>query len=337
MKILIFSPAFLPMIGGLENMAYMLAKEWSEAGNAVTIVTNASKGEFNDEKENFVILRNIQKRNYWKVYLESDLIFFLNVSLKGIWPTLIKRKNVFVSHQITYYNIHGKINLLEQIKRQISRIFINISCSNFVRDTLPQKQGFVIPNAYDSSIFFSKVDQNIREKDIVFVGRLVSDKGLDTLLHALAIIKRENNLILGLEIIGDGPEINYLKRMTKELLLTSQVKFIGKMTGTDLCKKINEHKIMVVPSKWKEPFGLVALEGLACGCKMVISKHGGLKEAVGNLADEFENGDEYSLAHAILSSLQSPLILREIVEKHLNRHTAKNISQQYLNLFNKTG
>lgn len=333
MKILIFSPAFLPMIGGLENMAYMLAKEWTEAGMEVTLITNASQGDFIDDKEPFKIVRNPTNNIYWSVYLKTDMVFFLNVSLKGIWPIFFKKKPVFVSHQITYFNINGKLNFLEKIKRQLSMRFVNISCSSFVRDTLPTKKGVVIHNAYNSAIFSNITGYEKRIKDIIFVGRLVSDKGLDTLLKALGLLKSERNQNLSLEIIGVGPELKYLKELCHVLSIESQVTFLGKMIGVDLCKKINEHKIMVVPSKWKEPFGLVALEGIACGCKMVVSKYGGLNEAVGGMAQLFENGCETSLASAILSSLNTPLFSKEVIEDHLRRHKQKYVAQEYLFLF----
>jgi glycogen(starch) synthase len=56
---------------------------------------------------------------------------------------------------------------------------------------------------------------------------------------------------------------------------------------------------MVVPSVMEEPFGIVALEGLACGCRMVISKAGGLPEAVGRFARIFRNGDVAELSAAL--------------------------------------
>jgi glycosyltransferase involved in cell wall biosynthesis len=330
MKILIFTPSFLPMIGGLENMAYMLANEWSEAGNEVTIVTKALQLSFEDYKEPYKILRNPSLKTYWNSYLENDTIFLLNISLNGIWPTLLSPKPTFVSHQITYYNFQGKINYLEQVKRQLTRRIINISCSNFVRETLPKKLGFVIPNAYNSNIFFNAIPYENRKQDIVFVGRLVSDKGIDTLINALALLKSKNGLKLNLNIIGYGPELNNLKKLVLDQDLSSQIKFLGSIINSALAAEINEHKIMVVPSKWKEPFGLVALEGLACGCKMVVSKYGGLLEASGGFAHKFINGSEESLAQAILASNNTPPLPKAKIEQHLSMHTQKYIANQYL-------
>lgn len=332
MKILIYSPAFLPMVGGLENMAYMLAKEWSLMGNEITVVTNALRGDFEDDQESFTILRNPSIRKYWSTFINNDVIFFLNISLKGIWPWFLKTKLVFVSHQITYYSYDGRINLLEQIKRQLSRLFVNISCSEFVKSTLPKKRGFVIHNAYDSEIFYDLIPFDNRIKDVIFVGRLVSDKGVDTLIRALGIISSQNQKIINLEIVGEGPELKSLEKLILSLGIEKQIKFLGKLTGKALAKKINEHQLMVVPSKWKEPFGLVALEGLACGCKMVVSKNGGLQEATGSMAEVFENDSKLSLASAILAAVKNPQHRKEDIDFHLKQHTPQYIAEKYLSI-----
>lgn len=333
MNILVFSPAFLPMVGGLENMAFMLSKEWSYAGMKVTVVTQAFKDNFDDEAQSFRILRNPSRKTYWKEYLNADIIFFLNVSLKGLWPTLLKPKPTFISHQITYYDFKGNINFLEQVKRQISRRYINISCSNFVKDTLPNQQGIVIPNAYDSTVFKNTIPYDSRQRDLIFVGRLVSDKGVDTLIKAIKFIQEDTSKEINLTIVGKGPELKSLQILVEKFNLKNQIKFVGSITGLALSNEINQHKIMVVPSKWKEPFGLVALEGLACGCKMIVSANGGLKEAVGNMAHLFINGSEISLAKSIISCFQSSQFNIEDIEAHLKKHTQKHISYQYLSLF----
>ena len=52
-------------------------------------------------------------------------------------------------------------------------------------------------------------------------------------------------------------------------------------TNHDLVNQLNQSEILVVPSLWSEPFGIVALEGLACGCALLASDAGGLPDAVG--------------------------------------------------------
>ena len=86
-----------------------------------------------------------------------------------------------------------------------------------------------------------------RDRDLVFLGRLVSDKGMDLLLDALARL-RGRGLKPGLIVIGSGPELAALKAMAKKLEIESQVEFIGPQTGEKLAETLNSCRIMVVPS-----------------------------------------------------------------------------------------
>src|SRR2546423_11563028 len=110
-----------------------------------------------------------------------------------------------------------------------------------------------------------------RNKELVFLGRLVSDKGADLLLMSLAKLKAQG-LTPKLTVIGTGPEECSLKQQSVRFGIDGQVSFVGAKIETDLAQLLNEHQIMVVPSRWQEPFGIVALEGIACGCIVVGSE-----------------------------------------------------------------
>src|SRR5213075_1573200 len=158
-----------------------------------------------------------------------------------------------------------------------------------------------------------------RDEDIVFVGRLVSDKGADLFLHALKLLQNDS-LLPNLTIIGTGPEEQNLRRLTTELALDRQVTFAGQKSGAVLAEILNRHRVLVVPSRWAEPFGIVALEGIACGCVVVGSGKGGLKEAIGPCGLSFENGDAGALAAQLKQLLTEPGLqstLRQNAEEHL--------------------
>jgi glycogen(starch) synthase len=97
----------------------------------------------------------------------------------------------------------------------------------------------------------------------------------------------------------------------------------------ELSELIAEHKIMVVPSLEPEPFGIVALEGLACGCLVVASAHGGLPEAVGPHGVLFEPGNVVALADAILGADRAPWLLNGAAQ-HLSKHHADYVASKYL-------
>jgi glycogen(starch) synthase len=88
-----------------------------------------------------------------------------------------------------------------------------------------------------------------------------------------------------LKVIGEGPCRNDLEERVRKLGLADQVEFLGAIVGEPLVNILNRHKILVVPSSWNEPFGIVALEGIACGCMVIGSSGGGLPEAIGPCGD----------------------------------------------------
>ncbi|MHC5725388.1 MAG: glycosyltransferase family 4 protein, partial [Nostoc sp.] len=165
-----------------------------------------------------------------------------------------------------------------------------------------------------------------------FLGRLVSDKGANLLLEALAQLKKMG-LTPKLTIIGSGPEESKLRQQAKDLEICEQVNFVGVKIEHELVKLLNAHQIMVVPSLWKEPFGIVALEGIACGCVVVGSEGGGLKDAIGSCGVTFPNGNVEKLTKTLFNLLTHPEQLttyRENAKSHLARHTTKAIAKAYL-------
>jgi glycogen synthase len=96
--------------------------------------------------------------------------------------------------------------------------------------------------------------------------------------------------------------------------------------------------VMVVPSIWPEPFGVVALEGLAAGCVVAASSEGGLPEAVGECGVLFPNGDAKALA-AVLKELLTDSALREKLraesDRHLEQFTPETIAKRYLDVFDR--
>jgi glycogen synthase len=121
-----------------------------------------------------------------------------------------------------------------------------------------------------------------------------------------------------------------------QLGLHDQVRFVGAKASVELADILNRHKILVVPSRYDEPFGVVALEGIACGCAVVGSRGGGLPEAIGPCGITFANGDSGGLARALEMLLTQPNEIERLVVNapdHLAQFRPTLIAQQYLNLF----
>jgi glycosyltransferase involved in cell wall biosynthesis len=84
---------------------------------------------------------------------------------------------------------------------------------------------------------------------------------------------------------------------------------------------------------WNEPFGIVALEGMACGCVVVGSQGGGLSEAIGPGGLTFANGDVGALTEALRRVLIDAGLqqqLREAGAQHARQHTVPQIARRYL-------
>src|ERR1041384_1665815 len=176
-----------------------------------------------------------------------------------------------------------------------------------------------------------------RDKDLVFVGGLVSDKGVDLLLSALKSLQNEN-FHPNLTIVGSGPEESNLRKLTDELSLDRQVTFSVQQFGNALAEILNQHRFLIVPSRWAEPFGIVALEGIACGCVIVGSEKGGLKEAIGPCGLTFENGNVSELAAQLKRLLSEPDLIakfREGANEHLAKFQPDQVAAAYLRLMRK--
>ena len=113
----------------------------------------------------------------------------------------------------------------------------------------------------------------------VFAGRLVPEKGVDVLLQAFALVTREL-AEARLIIAGDGPERGKLIELAKTLGITGCVTFLGHLPKEEMEDRFAQAWVQVVPSRWAEPFGLVAVEAMMRATAVIASSTGGLSEIV---------------------------------------------------------
>ena len=138
-----------------------------------------------------------------------------------------------------------------------------------------------------------------------------------------------------LTIIGDGPQRAFLENLSLSYDLEPYVNFKGFLKGDILVEELNQHEIMVIPSRWNEPFGVVALEGMACGCTMLVSDGGGLPDAVGSAGFQFIKGNQNDLNQKLQLLVDDENLrqkFRSNVKPHLLHHTSNFIGEQYLSV-----
>jgi len=332
MRILIYSRAFLPLVGGLESSVAEMAAGFVRLGHEVVVVSTTPGAD--GEQQPYAVVCKPSAREFLRWMRWCDVFHQANVSLRGLWPLLLVRRPWVVTHHSWYRRPDGRIAWQDRLKRYALRFAAgSISVSRAIADDL-ETPSTVIHNAYQDRLFRVLPDVD-RSRDLVFVGRLVSDKGADILLEALQILTQRGHSA-GLTIVGDGPERAALEAQAQQLRLADGVRFLGTQMGEDLVRILNQHRIMVVPSRYKEPFGIVALEGIACGCAVVGSAGGGLKDAIGACGRLFPNGDPAALAEGLDDLLRSPAVVSECLRgapAHLAAHTAARVAHRYLEVF----
>ena len=319
MKILFSSHRFPPDIGGIEEVGFLLAREFTREGHEVIVVTQSGGGALFD----FEVRRRPKLSELPGLTRWSDVVFHNNVSLRTAWPLISIRRPWVVAHHTWIARVDGRRAAVDRLKLRAIRSARNIAVSRAIAATLgvPAR---VIANPYRDDLF-RQTNEGPRGGDVIFLGRLVSDKGADLLLEALAMNKR------GATIVGDGPERVALEARARSLGL--KVKFAGALHGGELVAALNEHKLLAVPSRWEEPFGIVALEAMACGCVPVVARSGGLPESVGEAGVIFEKGDARALADTIEQLLGDDARLpavRANAGAHLTKHRPSVIAAQYL-------
>lgn len=334
MRILIYSPAFLPSIGGLEMATALLAAGLAESGQEVTVVTR-TPGE--PQEAPFRVVRDPAPLAMLRWTRGCDVFVQQNVSLRGLWPLLLVRRPWVVSHHSWYCQSDGRITWRDRLKRRLLRFAAaSVPVSQALADDLGTPSE-VIPNPYRDRLF--RVLPGIeRTGELLFVGRLVSDKGVDLLLDALALLGREG-LEPRLTVVGEGPEAPRLREQAERLGIAARVELLGTVKDEALVEILNRHRILVVPSRYNEPFGIVALEGIACGCVVVGSSGGGLPEAIGDCGRTFPNGDAGALARELAELLRHPeadAAYRRNAARHLARHRTGAVTAATLRLLERT-
>lgn len=334
MKILILSHKFSPDIGGIETVSRMLAEEFVQSGHEVRIVTNSLDSA--PQQFPFLVIRKPEFHKLFKQFIWAEVVFENNPCMRLTWPLFFVSRPKVTALHTWIASIDGFIGTIHQIKKRYLKLSnIVAACSNSVRiKTFPE--AIVMGNAYQDDLFKIK-EHIIRNKHFVFLGRLVSDKGVDLAIKALSRINDINQGGYSLSIIGRGEEEIKLKEIVQILGLENNVTFLGSMEGEALVNALNQHKFILVPSVWEEPFGIVALEGMACGCIPIVSDGGGLPDAVGKAGIVFKSGDVDDLVEKMLRLLHTPTLcttIRNEIPKHLALHTSKIIANNYLGLIN---
>lgn len=310
-------------IGGAETLLANLANEQALLGETVTliIINNSYDNEILNsisKNVNIVLLNRrpgskspipILKLNYILFRLKPQIIHTHVGSIIDYISKSLHHKCVLTMHTT------GIVTDRKSLKKY-ARIF---AISNSVKTVLSEKFN-IKSTTITNGVVFNKILCREEPSDngcfkIVNIGRLVDNiKGQSTLIKAISIIP--NNLNITADIIGDGPDMQMLKDLSKELSVENRVNLIGARSQQYLHNHMKSYDLLVQPS-FIEGFGLTIVEGMAAKLPVLVSDIDGTSEVVcnGKYGTIFKVGDHVDLAEKIIDIMNKRNYLKEVVDK----------------------
>jgi glycosyltransferase involved in cell wall biosynthesis len=285
---------------------------------------------------------------------EHDIVYANGTVPQLFLPAKLRSKPFVWTHATYRFQPSAKGNLLERLldrgklflRRSIAAsVDANVAISRHMAERQPLPRQQIIYNPVDVDFFAVDVDSAIEQLSSAtctfgFLGRMVSDKGVQHLLEAFARIVRNSagDSSLRLKLIGDGHDRRLFEAQLQSLDIVDRVEWTGSLSGVPLKHAITDVQTFVVPSYWEEPMGVVAVELAAAGKPLIVSRRGGLAECVPTSSLTFENGDVDELCAAMLRLMNEKSLQREFVKKGIERaqhFRPQLIATQYLQLFSK--
>jgi glycogen synthase len=223
--------------------------------------------------------------------------------------------------------IHSKEQQLIGASDQI------IVCSDYMRKHLSTVFDVeadsiaTIPNGVDAPSNTLDAGEQFPElqnrRYIISVGRIVKEKGFETIIEAAGIAK-EKGWDYFFVIAGKGPMLDIYRRQIKESKLTNHIAFVGYISEEQRNALIAGSELSVIPSLY-EPFGIVVLESLVLAKPTIVSNTGGMKGIVKHLQTGLlmNPGDPESMLEQIQLLVENPILAKEIGLK--GREIAKSL------------
>ena len=201
----------------------------------------------------------------------------------------------------------------------------------------------IIPNAIQRNL----VQKPNKNKEVLFVGRLVEEKGCHLYVNAIkSIVKRYPEWkfkIIGTEKAGQKILTStYAKNLISDFeSLGKNTEYLGFISNEEVSNILKKTSILIVPSIWQEPFALTALEGVCNGAAVIASKVGGMQEMLEDVGMLINDIDAIKLEKSILSLLEDENLLSNyhnkswINYKYNQKDIVKIQDEVRTNIFNK--
>lgn len=165
---------------------------------------------------------------------------------------------------------------------------------------------------------------------VLFVGRLIKEKGLKELLEAASLWNKNINLA----IIGSGLMENYILKKAEEL---ENISFLGIVSQDNLPVFYSAADCIIIPSVSEEGFGRVIIESLACQTPVIASDRGAIREAMDETVGKFIDVNPQNIKESVEIFYRNPqklkklsLVARKFVERRYSEENVKTIINSYI-------
>jgi glycosyltransferase involved in cell wall biosynthesis len=171
---------------------------------------------------------------------------------------------------------------------------------------------------------------------IAYVGRLVFEKDVMTLVEAVRLAHSSNHNVL-LKIIGDGPERERIEKAIKSGTFDPPIQLTGFLVGDALAEALKSVQIVVIPTMMEETAGLAVMEQMMRGRPVIVSDIGGLAEVAGDGGLTFPPGDANALAGCLRRLMDDPKLVADLGIRARKRAQAlfldKRMVDEHIGLF----
>jgi len=246
----------------------------------VRIWTLDLKNKYNPSS--IIKIKNIIKREQYDIV---HVHLFPSNAIVALSSLFLKKSIAYLFTIHSTFNRRRSIKIFKIIDGLVYSRYAKIICiSKQVQDSLIKwvpkikEKIEIIPNGIPMN---SKSNDNplMKKYDVLFVGRLVQQKGINFLLEAVSILQKKYKKIIRVAIVGDGPIKKELIKMCEELKIKDSVEFLGFQRDVD--QIMRSSRVLVLPSRW-EGFGMVLLEAMKNKLPIIATKVGGIPEIITN-------------------------------------------------------
>ena len=366
MKVALCTEILYPLYG-VERRVYEMAKRLPKYGIEVEVFTSTSRNHFkhlninqvshctitNPPKRNYAfcigymlnLFRQLMKSNYDLIHAEGHLSL-IPCSLAAI---MRKKPSIATIHDLylaDWRQMYKSVASFGGIPFEVASCKMPFDRVLTVNSSLKAKmEGILKINPEKIEILHSGIDTQYidsvksdkKDESIIYIGRLVPQKSVDTLIKAYSLLPVDVRRKHSLKIIGEGSERPKLEALSKSLGV--DVKFVGKVEQHEsVLKELKAASLFVLPSK-RESFGITILEAMFSGVPVISTATEGPSDHIENGKTGFLVRDVKEMAEKIELVLTDITLKKKIIknarasaEKHDWDIIVKNIADRYKEL-----